>query len=152
MGWLSLLTLSWHWHLRHSLCCAWDRTVAWGALRVMVLIATLALVTVLAARGSLSTRCLCSCILASLPIQELLALAILREMRKKLEQRQQELSLLCAQVLTQLLKLLHVLLRLLSLPVSSKLDLIDTLEHVSLALLSRLELTNIEGLATEWLP
>ena len=72
-------------------------------------------------------------------------------MRKKLEQRQQELSLLCAQVLTQLLKLLHVLLRLLSLPVSSKLDLIDTLEHVSLALLSRLKLTDIEGLATEWL-
>ena len=78
-------------------------------------------------------------------------MAILREMRKKLEQRQQELSLLCAQVLTQLLKLLHVLLRLLSLPVSSKLDLIDTLEHVSLALLSRLKLTDIEGLATEWL-
>ena len=57
--------------------------------------------------------------------------------------------MLGAEILTQFVQNLHVLLHLLSLLVACELKLIDALEHVSLALLSRLELADVEGAAAE---
>ena len=76
-------------------------------------------------------------------------LSLLGELCQELQKGKQKLALLRSEVITQLLKLAHVLLDFLALLVSLKLDLVDAFEHVSPALLTSLKLTDVEGAASE---
>ena len=90
-----------------------------------------------------------SSMLRMLPKVRLLPLLLSSKLSQQLEEREQELALLGAEVLAELLERRHVLLDLFSFLVASELKLVDTLKHVSLALLPRLELANVESAATE---
>ena len=91
-----------------------------------------------------ASRCTTTSLPLLLHLFLLLTLSILRYLRQKLQQCEQELALFRPQVITQLLQLLHVLLDLLSLLIASKLKLVNALQHMGLSLLSRFELTDKE--------
>lgn len=80
---------------------------------------------------------------------KLLSLAVLRDLREKLQEGQEELTLLRSQIVAQLLQLLHVLLYLFSLLVASELNLVNAFKHVGLPLLSRFKLADEQRAAAE---
>ncbi len=88
-------------------------------------------------------------LLVSDSLIELLPLTIFGELGKQLEKCKEELSLLRAEIVAKLFKLVHVFFHFFTLLVTLKLDLIDSLQHVSFALLSCLKLANVKRAASE---
>ncbi len=80
---------------------------------------------------------------------ELLPLTIFGELGEQLEKCKEELSLLRAKIIAKLFQLVHVFLHFLTLLVTLKLDLINSLQHVSFALLSCLKLADVKRTASE---
>ena len=99
-------------------------------------------------RSSLRRRCADTATIQSLLIDRLLSL--LGELGEKFQESEEKLALFRSEIVTELLQLLHVLLDLFSFLVAGKLDLIDSFKHMSLALLSCLELADVERVTSEW--
>lgn len=150
LSWL-LNLLSWHWHLRSLWNLSSALSLGLVHHRPPLVVALISILVILAARRvrTSSWRRLLVLLLMSDSLIELLPLAIFRELGEQLEKCQKELSLLRAKIIAKLFKLVHVFLHFLTLLVTLKLDLIDSLQHVSFALLSRLKLADVKRTATE---